>query len=111
MDDDAQAEIKVLHRQIDRLERDRWALELQQLQRRGSHWHSHKALFLYVAGAMALLLAGSFLNSEVDLGNVGQSLVLLIGIACLGYYWLREKDDQANWKRQRELEERITHLP
>ncbi|UGY28154.1 hypothetical protein HU675_0016115 [Bradyrhizobium septentrionale] len=108
MDDDPRAEIKALHRQIDRAERDRLASELQQLQGRGSHWHSHKGLFLYVAGAMALLLAGSFLNSEIDLGNVGQSLVLIIGIACLGYYWLREKGDQADWKRQRELEERIT---
>ena len=75
MDDDARAEIKVL-------ERNRLASELQQLQRRGSHWHSHKALFLYVAGAMALLLSG-----------------------------MREKDDQADWKRQRELEERITRRP
>src|SRR4051812_34530368 len=100
MDDDARAELKVLHREIDRLERDRLACELQQLQRRGSHWHSHKGLFLYVAGAMALLLVGSFLNTEINLGNVGQSLVLILIFACLGCYWLREKDDQANWKRQ-----------
>jgi hypothetical protein len=106
-DDGLRHENKYLRKEIERLERDSFRLELDQLNHKGRFWHSHQGLFLYAAGALALLLIGSFFNKDVDLGHTGQSIVLMLIIGCLGYYWLRQKEDQTNWKRQRELEEAI----
>jgi hypothetical protein len=90
------------------MERDQLQHELNQLNQRTGSWHVHQGSMLYVAGALAVLLIASFFNKGVDLGVAGQTIVLVIILGCLVYYRERQRQDRIDWKRRRELEERLT---
>ena len=99
-------------RELEAAERGRLKAELEQLRRQAQNWGDHKAILLYVTGALALLFVLSFFNrNEADLGTLGQTIVLTMIVTGLVYYRGREKQERRDWKRRCELEERLSRPP
>jgi hypothetical protein len=75
--------------------------ERDDLNRRGSYWHSHKSGLLYVAGALAFMAVCSILFGSDELGPAG---IALCAIGAIGAYRSRENEDARARERVRSIE-------
>jgi hypothetical protein len=80
------------------IEREQVMMEQDHAQREGRNWHLHKGIFLYVAGALAILLVGGFFKL-VDLGTGKQVVLVILILNSLFQYWEREKQDRTDAKK------------
>jgi hypothetical protein len=79
--------------------------ELEEIERRGRHWHSHQGNYLYVGvAALGFFLVHVF-GYNVGLGSTGAAVVLMVALACFGYVYFRREDDARDIRRAGEIRE------